>query len=98
MHVLYGEFLEYIREKYVTTEETLELLCRVLPKSKLIKNSVVAFDGFTGFTPIQNRLIRQLMVLAKEVIVTAVMDSGESNPYVPNGNNSFYLSKRQRQI
>ena len=95
LHVLYGEFLNYIQEKYVTTEETLELLCRMLPKSGLIQNSVVALDGFTGFTPIQNRLIQQLMALSKEVIVTAVMDSGESNPYVPNGEQQlFYLSKK----
>ena len=95
LQVIYESFLAYIREKYVTTEETLELLCRMLPKSKLIQNSVVAFDGFTGFTPIQNRLIQQLMVLSKEVIVTAVMDSGESNPYMPNGEQQlFYLSKK----
>ena len=93
--VLYGHFLQFIKEKYVTTEETLDLLCRVLPKSKIIKNSVVAFDGFTGFTPIQNRLIQRIMGLAKEVIVTAVMDGGEANPYQPNGEQQlFYLSKK----
>lgn len=95
LQVLYKQFLDYIRDKYVTTEETLELLCRMLPKSKLIRSSVVAFDGFTGFTPVQNRLIQQLMVLSKEVIVTAVMDSRESNPYVPAGEQQlFYLSKK----
>lgn len=93
--VLYHEFLRYIQDKYVTAEETLELLCRLLPRSKLIKNSVVAFDGFTGFTPIQNALIKQLMLLSKEVIVTAVMEDKEQNPYVPDGEQKlFYLSKK----
>ncbi len=93
--VLYRHFLEFIREKYVTTEETLELLCRLLPKSKLIRSSVVAFDGFTGFTPIQNRLIQSMMELSKEVIVTVVMDGAEKNPYVPDGEQKlFYLSKK----
>ncbi|MCI6553279.1 MAG: helicase-exonuclease AddAB subunit AddB [Lachnospiraceae bacterium] len=93
--VLYRHFLGFIRDKYVTTEELLELLCRVLPQSRLIRDSVVAFDGFTGFTPIQNRLIQRLMELAREVIVTVVMDSGERNPYVPDGEQKlFYLSKR----
>lgn len=92
---LYKNFLQFIQEKYVTTEETLDLLCRMLPKSKIIRESVVAFDGFTGFTPIQNRLIQRMMGLAKEVIVTAVMDGGEKNPYVPNGEQQlFYLSKK----
>ena len=79
--VLYRNFLEFIQEKYITTEETLDLLCRMLPQSGLVRGSVVAFDGFTGFTPIQNRLIQRIMGLAKEVIVTAVMDGGEKNPY-----------------
>jgi len=93
--VLYGHFLNYIKEKYITTEETLDLLCRLLPKSGLIRNSVVAFDGFTGFTPIQNRLIQNIMELSKEVIVTVVMDGMEENPYVPDGEQKlFYLSKK----
>ncbi len=93
--VLYRHFLEYIREKYITTEETLDLLCRMLPKSRLIRNSVVAFDGFTGFTPIQNRLIQNIMGLSLEVIVTVVMDGAETDPYVPDGEQKlFYLSKK----
>lgn len=93
--VLYKHFLQFIQEKYVTTEETLDLLCRLLPKSQIMKNSVVAFDGFTGFTPIQNRLIQKIMGLAKEVIVTAVMDGEEKNPYSPSGEQQlFYLSKK----
>lgn len=93
--VLYRNFLEFIQEKYITTEETLDLLCRMLPQSGLVRGSVVAFDGFTGFTPIQNRLIQRIMGLAKEVIVTAVMDGGEKNPYMPSGEQQlFYLSKK----
>ena len=87
--------MEFIQEKYITTEETLDLLCRMLPQSGLVRGSVVAFDGFTGFTPIQNRLIQRIMGLAKEVIVTAVMDGGEKNPYKPSGEQQlFYLSKK----
>lgn len=93
--VLYKEFLRFIKEKYMTTEETLDLLCRILPKSKLIADSVVAFDGFTGFTPIQNRLIKKLMTLCKEVIVTVTVEEREKNPYQPGGEQElFYLSKK----
>lgn len=93
--VLYGHFLQYIKDKYITTEETLDLICRLLPKSRLIRNSIVAFDGFTGFTPIQNRLIENIMEWSKEVIVTVVMDGAEENPYVPDGEQKlFYLCKK----
>ena len=92
---LYKSFLQFIREKYITTEETLDLLCRMLPASELMKNSVVALDGFTGFTPVQNRLIQRMMGLAREVIVTAAMDGEEKNPYKTDGEQQlFYLSKK----
>lgn len=94
LEVLYESFLAYIHGKYITTEETLDLLCLALPKSKRIQNSVVAFDGFTGFTPVQNRVIGQLLLLTREVIVTVVMDDRE-NPYVMTGEqNLFYLSRK----
>lgn len=93
--VLYKNFLLFIQEKYITTEETLDLLCRMLPKSRLIRNSVVALDGFTGFTPVQSRLVQRIMGMAKEVIVTAVMDGREDNPYAVRGEQQlFYLSKK----
>lgn len=94
LNVLYKGFLKYIDEKFITTEETLDLLRDVLPKSKVVKDSVIVFDGFTGFTPVQNKVIQQLMVLAKEVIVTVTMDTRE-NPYVQDGEQKlFYLSKK----
>lgn len=94
LQTLYKGFLEYIRGNFITTEETLDVLCRALPKSKLLPGSVVVFDGFTGFTPIQTRVITGLMGLCGEVIVTLAMGE-EENPYVQNGEqNLFYLSKK----
>ena len=92
--VLYQAFLEYIHEKFITTEETLDRLRAALPKSEMIRNSVIAFDGFTGFTPIQNRVIEELMRLTKRVIVTITIDDRE-NPYKPDGEHRlFHLSKK----
>lgn len=53
---------------------------RSLSKSKILKGSVVVFDGFTGFTPIQNRLIQELMRVCAETIVTVTIGVGE-DPY-----------------
>ena len=94
LELLYSSFLSYIQEKYITTEETLDSLREALPKSELIKNCVIAFDGFTGFTPIQNRVIQELMRLTKRVIVTITIDAGE-NPYIMDGEQKlFHLSKK----
>lgn len=92
--VLYQAFLDYIHEKFITTEETLDRLREALPKSGIIRNSVIAFDGFTGFTPIQNRVIRELIRLAGKVIVTVTIDDRE-NPYQMDGEHKlFHLSKK----
>ena len=94
LQVLYRGFTEYIREKFVTTEETLDLLRDALKKSVIVKDSVVVFDGFTGFTPIQNRVIQELMILAKEVILTVTVD-GEEDPFKQDEEQKlFHLSKK----
>ncbi len=92
--ILYKAFGEYIQGRFITTEGTLDRLRDALPKSELVKNSVIAFDGFTGFTPIQNRVILDLMKLTKKVIVTLTLDERE-NPYRPQGEQRlFYLSQK----
>ncbi len=92
--VLYRAFLDYIHDRFITTEETLDRLREALPKSGIIRNSVVIFDGFTGFTPIQNRVIQELIRLTKKVIVTVTIDDRE-NPYQLDGEHRlFHLSKK----
>ena len=41
-------FQEYIEGHYITTEQVLDVLCRLIPESKLIRNSVIALDGYTA--------------------------------------------------
>ncbi len=77
---LYRGFSEYLNKKYITKEELLDVLCREIPKSELLKNSTVALDGFTGFTPVQNHLLRELMRHCRKVIITVLMDERE-NPF-----------------
>lgn len=94
LKTLYRGFQDYIRDHFITTEETLDVLRRSLSKSKILKGSVVVFDGFTGFTPIQNRLIQELMRVCAETIVTVTIGVGE-NPYKMDGEQKlFHLSKK----
>lgn len=71
---LYKGFSEYIKDKFITTEESLDELCAMIPRSDLLKDSVIVFDGFTGFTPVQNRVLSGLMKVAEEMIVTLCAD------------------------
>lgn len=94
LKTLYQAFDTYVAERFITTEDTLALLSRAVYESKIMKNSVVIFDGFTGFTPIQYRLIAELMELSRMVIVSVTLGEGE-NPYRIMGEQElFYLSKK----
>ena len=94
LKTLYRGFQDYIRDHFITTEETLDVLRRSLAKSKILQGSVVVFDGFTGFTPIQNRLIQELMRVCAETIVTVTIGA-EEDPYQMDGEQKlFHLSKK----
>lgn len=94
LEVIYQGFTDYIQNRFITTEETLELLTKAVEKSKIISDSVIIFDGFTGFTPIQYRLIQELLKLTERVIVSVTMDIRQ-NPFEVGGEQElFYLSKK----
>ena len=94
LQTIYQGFLSYIDGHFITTEETLDVLCRHLHHSAILPGSVVVFDGFTGFTPIQYRVILELMKLCEKVIVTVTMGAQE-DPFVPDGEQRlFHLSKK----
>ena len=93
LSVIYEEFQKAIAERFITAEEILDVLCRVLPESKLIKNSVVTLDGYTGFTPVQYRIAELLMIRAKKVVVTVTMDP-KARPFKKEGiHHLFYMGK-----
>lgn len=77
---IYAAFNDYICDRYITSEETITLLTERIGESNIVKDSVVVFDGFTGFTPVQYRLIQRLMELTKRVIVSVTVDI-EAEPY-----------------
>lgn len=86
VQVLYEAFREYLGETYMTAEEILDLLCTRIEQSVKIADSVAVFDGFTGFTPIQNRLVQKMLKLCEKVYVTVTIGSeakidGGKSPY-----------------
>ena len=55
VRTVYQGFMDYLSKKYLTAEEVPEVLCSVIGKSELVRNSTVVLDGFMGFTPVQHR-------------------------------------------
>lgn len=91
---VYDGFKEYAGDKYIASEEILDMLCRVTERSKMLKNSIITLDGFTGFTPIQYRLIKNLMQCAKNIYITVTIDSREKVNIIDSMTGLFDLSKK----
>lgn len=92
--VMYRGFREYMEGKYITSEEVLMLLCEVAGESSLLRDSVIVFDEFTGFTPVQNRLMRELLTLAERVMVSVTMDIREDFYHSRGVHELFAMSKK----
>ena len=82
---LYTAFDHSMQEDTIPSERLLDVLCRLIPDSGLIRTSAVAFDGFTGFTPAQYQVLEALMRHAKQVIVTAPTDEDLQEPLFEMG-------------
>ncbi|MGF7004283.1 ATP-dependent helicase/nuclease subunit B [Lachnospiraceae bacterium PFB1-21] len=94
LQVLYQGFNDYLRERYLTRESLLERLAEAVPSSELVKNTTFVLDGFTGFTPVQERLLQELLKYSRDVVITATIDEG-SNPYSnPHPYQLFALTKK----
>ena len=94
IQMLYQEFENYLKDKYITKDELLDLLCQHMDRSRILKDAVVALDGFTGFTPVQNKVLAEMLVCCQKVFVTVTIDRSE-NPFVLEDKYQiFALSKK----
>ena len=77
IQVVYNAFESYLADRYMTAEEVPDVLARVAGKSGILRDAILVFDGFTGFTPVQLKLIEELMPICRDIYVTVTMDSSE---------------------
>lgn len=92
--VIFQGFQDYISGHYITTEEVLDVLCRVIPDSAMIAGSVIALDGYTGFTPVQYRLLELFLIHADQVMVTVTCDRAEAVYGKVPMHSLFYMSSQ----
>lgn len=78
VQVLYRAFLEYQREKFMKPEELLDVLCSVADRSQLLRGSVLALDGFAGFTPSQLGVLEKLLSICPHIWITVTIDAREN--------------------
>ncbi len=75
--VIYKAYEEFIRDKYITAEGLLVRLNEVISDSRFLSNCEFVFDGFTGFTPLQNELLKTILKRADKSYIVVTMDANE---------------------
>lgn len=92
--VLYQGFREFLEGRFITAEEILGLLGEILDESAMIRDSVIVFDEFTGFTPVQNKLLERLLRVSGQVRVALTMDVREDFFHSQGVQELFSMSKK----
>lgn len=92
--LIYADFEKFLQEKYMTGEELLDRLSGVLGESARIRKTVFIFDGFTGFTPLQRRVVARCMELCEQVLVSVIGEK-ESRLHVYEHPYQLYALSKQ---
>ncbi len=93
IRLLYTDFLDLLGEDYTSSEGMLEKVAELAKDSEMLAGSVIALDGFTGFTPIQLLLLKELMSVSSELYVTVTIDEREDLLREGSMEDLFYLSR-----
>ena len=81
---IYSAFKTRLGSGKMTAEETLPRLVRLLPRSDWGRGAYLYFDGFTGFTTVQYRIITELIRRSRESLFVFTVPKKEAE----SGNHS----------
>lgn len=76
LSTVYGKFVTALGTEYTTREDRLMVLANAVPGSETLRGARVYFDGFTGFTPLQVNVIREMLSVCEQVTVSLLWDHG----------------------
>ncbi|NLK34576.1 MAG: helicase-exonuclease AddAB subunit AddB [Gracilibacteraceae bacterium] len=90
--LIYEEFEKRLHDKYIDTDDDLDLLARKLPQCELFESSEIWLDEFSGFTPQEYAVIEKLMSKAVRVNISLCTDC-LSEDYSPEDTDAFLPPK-----
>ncbi len=93
--LIYTLFLDFIGDRYMTTEQVLDRLCAVIGKSDRMRRAVIYMDNFTGFTPVQLKVMEKILQICPQVVMTLCADTEDLSfsPDQPDKDELFYITK-----
>ncbi len=98
--LIYEAFLFYMESHgFMAEEELLDRLYEALPDSRIFDGAELLFDGFTGFTPVQLRVLEELMPKAANLqFALCLREDERAQVYEKCGPEAlFYLTRQTVQ-
>ncbi|MBQ4046554.1 MAG: ATP-dependent helicase, partial [Lachnospiraceae bacterium] len=76
MSLVYESFQNELDYNSFTSDQLLIVLADLIWESKIVEDCIIGLDGYTGFTPVQYLVIRNLLEFAEKLMVTVTVDPG----------------------
>lgn len=93
LRLLFEDYKKFLSDKYITSESTISILSNKLKNSSWLEEAEIYIDSFYGFTPIQFKIIQELLKKSKNVNIAITIDSKEDFNNLEEGH-LFCESKR----
>ncbi|SCY50143.1 helicase-exonuclease AddAB subunit AddB [Alkaliphilus peptidifermentans] len=71
---IYEAFNQYLENRYIDTEDHINLLIEKLESTKIFDDTIIWIDGFHKLTPQTFRIIEKIMLKAKQLNITFTLD------------------------
>lgn len=94
--IIYRFMEKELHNKYIHSEDYLQLLAEKVLESDLMQNSEVYIDGFHSFTPQELLVVESIMKTASFVKIALTMD-GKPFEHVPDELHLFYMTSTTYQ-
>jgi len=89
IQIVFDAFNTYMKDKYLDSEDYLNLLIQELPKSDYIKDSIIYIDGYYDLAPQERNVVEELMRYCSEVNFSLTIDRPYDD-FLPHELNLFY--------
>lgn len=94
LQIVYDGFKEFIKKEYITNEDTLDILSESIKQSNLLEEATIWIDGFYGFTPIQYKVLNEILKKSIETYLTLTIDNINKLDDLSDESELFYETKK----
>lgn len=86
-------YTKIIQDKYISAENSLDVLYNIIDQSDMIKNAEIWIDEFKSFTPQEYKIISKLLQYSKRVNITLTVNTKDMDLGYISLNDAYFETK-----